>query len=338
MALGYSQDIIDDAGTAGSMFGSAIMETMGYENKEKAVDRILKNGDWTTEEGKAEMLAEVGAIDPAAHKELQTQLLEAERTRSLTAQTKLNTDAALVNQKKVLNQGIYTREFERDATINGMEASIKYFLDRNLIEYKDKDKLKTLAQVKTFLTKKKQEGLYSGLVTFVGERQEMYINRRAMEDSGLANTEDYQALSTEMNLAPKTKEIKTEQFVKDQPDFDENASQWNAYWNKVGTQQRLSKQLGSVVSSLIDWFQFEVFLPKDEKAMEDMEDAIMDWLGGGYDTNAAGFQYFYNRSPEELEKFVENPIGYYNENIADIEGSAKFKGVDNTDLFANFDY
>ena len=322
----------------GQMFGKAADAILGVEDADAAVERILQNADWTTEEGKADMLAKVGAIDPEAHKELQTQLLEAERTRSLTAQTKLNTDAALVNQKKVLNQGIYTREFERDATINGMEASIKYFLDRNLIEYKDKDKLKTFAQVKTFLTKKKQEGLYSGLVTFVGERQEMYINRRAMEDSGIADTEDYQALSTEMDLAPKTKEIKTEQFVKEQPEFDENASPWREFWDKLPVQRSLSKQLGSVTVSLIDWFQFEVFLPKDEGAMEDMEDAIMDWLGGGYDPNAAGWQYFYNRSPEELEKFVKNPIGYYNENIAAIEGEAKYTGVDNTDLFANFDY
>ena len=53
-----------------------------------------------------------------------------------------------------------------------------------------------------------------------------------------------------------------------------------------------------------------------------MEDAIGDWLGGGYNTNAAGFQYFYNRSPEELEKFVKyKKDDYFKTHMQDINMS-----------------
>ena len=37
---GYTSVFGEGMREAGSMFGSAIMETMGYENKEKAVDML----------------------------------------------------------------------------------------------------------------------------------------------------------------------------------------------------------------------------------------------------------------------------------------------------------
>ena len=185
-------DLSADARAAGGMFGSAIMESMGYENKEKAVDRVLKNGDWTTEEGREAMLAEVGAIDPDAHGELQKQMLEAEQTKEATSNVKMNTENQLIAHKQKIFGSIYARDFERDASNVGEGVAIHYFLTKNDIKF-DPKKVKTIAQAEAAIKKHMGKDSYykntqKQLNTYVLQQRDMYILMRATQDAGVELT------------------------------------------------------------------------------------------------------------------------------------------------------
>lgn len=186
MALGRSSSMTEDAGAAGGMFGSAIMGAMGYEDAEAAVERVLKNADWTTEQGKADMLAKVGAISPEAHRELQKQLLEAEQTREATTNIKMDTENKLISHKLKLNKGIYSREWERQAGAGGMEFNIQDFLARNEVPF-DPKKVRTVASAKAAITKhlgeKNDNSMLSQLDSYLGQQLEMFVTMRATQDA-----------------------------------------------------------------------------------------------------------------------------------------------------------
>jgi len=171
----------------GQMFGKAADAILGVEDAEAAVERVLKNADWTTEEGKADMLAKVGAIDPKAHSELQKQMLEAEQTREATTNIKMNTENQLIAHKTKLNKGIYTRDWERLAGAGGMEFEIQYFLAQNEIDF-DPEKVRTVAQAKAAIKKhmgKKSnyKSTQNQLDSFLGGRLEIYVGMRATQDA-----------------------------------------------------------------------------------------------------------------------------------------------------------
>jgi len=186
MALGRSASMTEDAGAAGSLFGSAIMGAMGYEDAEAAVERVLKEADWSTEQGKADMLAKVGAIDPEAHGELQKQLLEAEQTREATSNIKMDTENKLIGHKLKLNKGIYAKEWERQGGAGGMEFNIQYFLDRYDIPY-EPTKVRTVAAAKSAITKhlgdKNDNNTLKDLDTYLGQQMEMFVTMRATQDA-----------------------------------------------------------------------------------------------------------------------------------------------------------
>ena len=170
----------------GQMFGKAADAILGVEDAEAAVERVLMNGDWTTEEGKAKMLAEVGAIDPEAHGELQKQMLEAEQTKEATSNVKMDTENKLIGHKVKLNTGIYTRDWERLAGAGGMEFEIQYFLAQNEIDF-DPKKARTVGQARDAITrhlgKKNDSSMLSSLDSFLGGRLQTYINMRAAQDA-----------------------------------------------------------------------------------------------------------------------------------------------------------
>jgi len=139
-----------------------------------------------------------------------------------------------------------------------------------------------------------------------------------------------------MDLPERTTETTAKKFITDQKDFDADVSDWDAYWSGIGKQQELSRQLDSVTAAMLGPLKFEMFMKQGEKDYENMEDAVSIWVGGGRES--AAFDYFLARSPDELVQFVNDPLGYYKKNIGKIEGSATYTSVDNTDLFANFDY
>jgi hypothetical protein len=174
------------------MFGKAADAILGVEDAEAAVERVLMNGDWTTEEGKAKMLAEVGAIDPEAHGELQKQMLEAEQTKEATANVKMNTENQLIAHKQKIFGSIYARDFERDASNVGEGVAIHYFLTKNDIKF-DPKKVKTIAQAEAAIKKhmgkdSNYKNTQKQLNTYVLQQRDMYILRRATQDAGVELT------------------------------------------------------------------------------------------------------------------------------------------------------
>ena len=111
----------------GQMFGKAADAILGVEDADAAVERILQNADWTTEEGRAKLLAEVGAIDSEAHGELQKQMLEAEQTKEATFNIKMDTENKLIAHKTKLNKGIYTEEANQLEDFYSDITNIKQF-------------------------------------------------------------------------------------------------------------------------------------------------------------------------------------------------------------------
>ena len=86
-------------------------------------------------------------------------------------------------------------------------------------------------------------------------------------------------------------------------------------------------------------------MPQDRLAIENAEDAVSAWIAGpafgtgeitGMDSSA--LNWFLSQPPEELEKFVANPVAYYKENRSRIESSVTYSGTNNEDLFASIPY
>ena len=177
----------------GQMFGKAADAILGVEDADAAVERILQNADWTTEEGRAKLLAEVGAIDPDAHGELQKQMLEAEQTKEATSNVKMNTENQLIAHKQKIFGSIYARDFERDASNVGEGVAIHYFLTKNDIKF-DPKKVKTIAQAKIAIKKhmgknSDYKGTQSQLDAYVEQQRNMYILMRATQDAGVELTD-----------------------------------------------------------------------------------------------------------------------------------------------------
>jgi len=319
---------------------SGLGRLAGFQTEDDLLKEIYDNADFSTPEGRQAAVDAVMRINPTAGKELQKQLSEAAVAEAQTSDIQIRSDQQKVDWTKKLHASVYSKEFLRDATGDGLVASIHLYLERN--GFVDYTKIKTVAQANTLMAKqrKKQKDYTtykSGLEGYISAQLDRYIDKRAIQDSGVQTitVDSSTAASTSMALPKKTKETTEEKFITEGEGFDENASQWDAYWGGVGKQQALTRQLNSVTTKLIDWFQLEMFLPKDELQEENMEDAIMTWIGGG---QGPAFDYFLANSPEELVAFVNNPLAYYKKNIGKIEGTATYTGVDNTDLFANFDY
>ena len=176
----------------GQMFGKAADAILGVEDADAAVERILQNADWTTEEGRAKLLAEVGAIDPEAHGELQKQMLEAEQTKEATSNVKMNTENQLIAHKQKIFGSIYARDFERDASNVGEGVAIHYFLTKNDIKFNPKE-VKTIAQAEAAIKKhmgkdSNYKNTQKQLNTYVLQQRDMYILMRATQDAGVELT------------------------------------------------------------------------------------------------------------------------------------------------------
>ena len=343
MALGRSASMTEDAGAAGSMFGSAIMSSMGFEDKEAAVTRILQGADWETKEGRDDLLAKVGKIDPDAYEELVNQMNTVAQTEAATTKIELDTNNAKINQAKLLNGSKYALEFKSDATGGGELFSIHQFLTANDFEF-NVNEVTTIAQAKALMAKqrKKQKDYTqykNQLDTWMGAQQIAYINKRAIQDSGvtLDGTETQAVVGkTPVNNfeVPRVKETSTDSaFVKGSEDFNANASQWDSFWQTQGKELELQKALQTVNQSMFN-FGLETFMNRKDKNTEDRQDAIQDWMGGGY---GDAFSYFFGRDPAELEAFVKDPAGWYDANIDKVEKDKTFTGSSNEDLFASFD-
>jgi len=317
----------------GQMFGKAADAILGVEDAEAAVERVLMNGDWTTEEGKADMLAKVGAIDPDAHSELQKQLLEAEQTREATSNIKMNTENQLIAHKIKLNTGIYTRDWERLAGAGGMEFEIKYFLAQNEIDF-DPKKVRTVGQARDAITrhlgKKNDSSMLSSLDSFLGGRLQTYINMRAAQDASaeLGVTID---TSTEPNKfdipidvdAGTDVETKTSDIYLQSTDKKTNEmSEYHLTAAKNKANMEIINSLNKAWRSMVNMSGagiLEHYLSPEDLKKEQQEDEIQRWI------RESGFRHFQALPKERLQEFNKNPLEYYNTYIAG-------------DMFANFDY
>ena len=88
-------------------------------------------------------------------------------------------------------------------------------------------------------------------------------------------------------------------------------------------------------------------MPQDKLARENAEDAVSEWIAGpafgsgeitGLESSA--LQWFLSQSPEELDKFISNPVAYYKKNRSKIESSTTYASDldNNEDLFASIPY
>ena len=357
---GYTSVFGEGMREAGSLFGSAIMETMGYENKEKAVDRILKNGDWTTEEGREAMLAEVGAIDSEAHGELQKQMLEAEQTKSLTEQTRISREAAILQRVSAMNGPELIRKFQSDEGPTGQHQAIATFLRDNGIEDRPEELLKitTTAQAAALINKRIEKGAsewVKNMYKYVGDMQTAYIKRGVYEIAGLSDTGVYTDTEAQTLTQPDLidpPEVDDQKFYKEGDKYNANDSQFTTAWKKVGASTELLSGLTEIQNNLSQ-LQLEFTLPKDKKDYEDAEDAVNQWIGGiswSAKMTAPAYQWFKSHNPIHFKEFKNNPVAYYKKHIKEIESASYYVGgsrlfgmewlerQDNTDLFANIPF
>jgi hypothetical protein len=110
-------------------------------------------------------------------------------------------------------------------------------------------------------------------------------------------------------------------FVTEAKNYNADDSQWTSFWKEAGRQAALVKALRTVDKSMFN-FGLETFMSATDKRTEDKEDKIQKWIGGG---NGAAQAYFYGKDPAELDKFIADPIGYYERNIA-LPDDDLFKG------------
>ena len=338
----YMDYAVENADQTGMLLGKAADAIMGVEDEEAAVNRIIKNADWSTPKGIEKLKSDVRGVSMDAYKELVTQLNATANAEASTQNTKLATESSIIGNKIKLNRGIYSREFERDATGSGMEFSIRQYLNDEGLEYGDNPP-KTLAAASTLITKlRKKEGdkstYITGIKNAVGTALENYVNMRAIQDSGLQGSEYSPSTTTptanKFDTPKTTKSGVDNKFVEESEGFNKNDSPWDTWWNSKDKQQQLYQALQGVNVSMVN-FGIEMFMDRETGDTENREDAIQKWMGGG---QGDAYSYFLGRDPAELEAFVKSPIEYYRANIKTIEADATFTGKENTDLFANFDY
>ena len=178
---GYTSVFGEGMREAGSLFGSAIMESMGYENEEKAVDRIIRNADWDTDEGKETALNAVRSISPDGYAELVKQLNETARAEAETANIELQMQNAELASIKALKSGTWATDWQLDAGPTGAAVTLQNWLRANGYKSEEIADITTTAQSATFLNEKIDTGA-SGTIRIMQEymnnSRNMYIENK----------------------------------------------------------------------------------------------------------------------------------------------------------------
>ena len=186
----------------GMLLGKAADAVMGVEDEEAAVERLIRDSDMETKEGRDALLKAVGRISPDALAELQTQMNQTAVSNATTANTLMNSENQLIAHKQKIFGGKYAREFERDASASGEGFAIHYFLQKNEIDF-DPAKVKTIAQAEALIKKHMgKDSAYKDtqkqLNSYVGLQREMFITMRATQDAGVEMTSG----SSETSVTP----------------------------------------------------------------------------------------------------------------------------------------
>jgi hypothetical protein len=188
----YMDYAVENADQTGMLLGKAADAIMGVEDEEAAVDRLIRNSDMETKEGRDALLKAVGKISPDAFAELQTQMNQTAVANATTANTLMNSENQLIAHKQKIFGGKYAREFERQAGPNGEGFAIHYFLQKNDITFVP-EQVKTIAQAEALIKKhmgkdSNYKGTQKQLNSYVGEQRQLFITMRATQDAGVEMT------------------------------------------------------------------------------------------------------------------------------------------------------
>ena len=313
---------------AGGMVKAA-GNALGFQDEEDLMQEIYDNADFTTMEGRQAAVAAVMKINPEQGKELQTQLNQAAQAEASTNAMNMDVENSKIKRATALFTPMLQTQFANDVTVDGERAAIHMWLSKNQIPFEPADVI-TTAQATTIINKFIGTGSSSNVKDFnefVAMRRSAFVTRGIYEKAGLSpQSVESTGVTVPSAMADlsDTSSSSESAFVKGGPKYNADDSQWTSFWKEAGRQQALVKALQRVNTSMIN-FGLETFMSATDKKTEDREDKIQKWIGGG---NGAAQAYFYGKDPAELDKFVADPIGYYERNIA----------TPDDDLFKNSPY
>jgi hypothetical protein len=220
-------------------------------------------------------------------------------------------------------------QFANDVSVDGERAAIHMWLSKNRIPFKQEDIVTTaqgVAAINSFIGKN-AGGHIKDFNEFVDMRRSAFVTRGVYEKAGLSpQSVESTGVTAPSDMADlsNTSSSSESAFVTEAKNYNADDSQWTSFWKEAGRQAALVKALRTVDKSMFN-FGLETFMSATDKKTEDKEDKIQKWIGGG---NGAAQAYFYGKDPAELDKFVADPIGYYERNIA----------TPDDDLFKNSPY
>ena len=313
---------------AGGMVKAA-GNALGFQDEEDLMQEIYDNADFTTMEGRQAAVAAVMKISPEKGAELQTQLNEASQAEASTNAMNMDVENSKIKRATALFTPMLQTQFANDVTVDGERAAIHMWLSKNRIPFKQEDIVTTaqgVAAINDFIGKN-AGGHIKDFNEFVAMRRSAFVTRGIYEKAGLSpQSVESTGVTVPSAMADlsDTSSSSESAFVKGGPKYNADDSQWTSFWKEAGRQQALVKALQRVNTSMIN-FGLETFMSATDKKTEDKEDKIQKWIGGG---NGAAQAYFYGKDPAELDKFVADPIGYYERNIA----------APDDDLFKNSPY
>jgi hypothetical protein len=165
----------------GQMFGKAADAILGVEDADAAVERILQNADWTTEEGKETALNAVRSISPDGYAELVKQLNETARAEAETANIEMQMQNAELSSIKALKSGTWATDWQLDAGPTGAAVTLQNWLRANGYKSEEIADITTTAQAATFLNKKIDTGASGNIrimQEYMNNSRNMYIENK----------------------------------------------------------------------------------------------------------------------------------------------------------------
>ena len=313
---------------AGGMVKAA-GNALGFQDEEDLMQEIYDNSDFTTMEGRQAAVAAVMKISPEKGAELQEQLNQAAQAEASTNALNMDVENSKIKRATALFTPMLQTQFANDVTVDGERAAIHMWLSKNRIPFKEEDIVTTaqgVAAINSFIGKN-AGGHIKDFNEFVDMRRSAFVTRGVYEKAGLSpQSVESTGVTAPSDMADlsNTSSSSESAFVTEAKNYNPDDSQWTSFWKEAGRQQALVKALQRVNTSMIN-FGLETFMSATDKKTEDKEDKIQKWIGGG---NGAAQAYFYGKDPAELDKFVADPIGYYERNIA----------LPDDDLFKNSPY
>ena len=313
---------------AGGMVKAA-GNALGFQDEEDLMQEIYDNADFTTMEGRQAAVAAVMKISPEKGAELQTQLNEASQAEASTNAMNMDVENSKIKRATALFTPMLQTQFANDVTVDGERAAIHMWLSKNRIPFKEEDIVTTaqgVAAINSFIGKN-AGGHIKDFNEFVDMRRSAFVTRGVYEKAGLSpQSVESTGVTAPSDMADlsNTSSSSESAFVTEAKNYNADDSQWTSFWKEAGRQAALVKALRTVDKSMFN-FGLETFMSATDKKTEDKEDKIQKWIGGG---NGAAQAYFYGKDPAELDKFVADPIGYYERNIA----------APDDDLFKNSPY